>query len=147
MNKRTKIVVIVICVVVSLLALPVVVGFLSTLELGKVIYEDPRFPSSAELLSDDWPLIPHPDEGFVPDEETAKKIAEAVWTPIFGNQSEYKPFVVVLIDNKTWIVSGTRRGMRKLRFLGKETTLVPIGYMPYIEIDKQSGAILGVAWY
>lgn len=43
---------------------------------------------------------------YVPDEETAKKVAEAIWLPIYGGkilkQSPYKATLV----NEIWIVEG-----------------------------------------
>jgi hypothetical protein len=53
-----------------------------------------------------------PPNGFVPDKETAIKIAEAVWLPIYGESVlSQKPYEVMLIDEKIWIVEGTRRGL------------------------------------
>jgi hypothetical protein len=48
-------------------------------------------------------------EGFVPDEATAIKIAEAIWLPIYGKQVlERKPYKAELDSTKTkWIVVGT----------------------------------------
>jgi hypothetical protein len=48
-----------------------------------------------------------PKEGFVPDQETAVRIAEAVLTPIYGNkqvQAE-KPFQAIL-KREVWVVTG-----------------------------------------
>ncbi len=49
-----------------------------------------------------------PEKGFVPDSQTAIRIAEAVWIPIYGEKliSKEKPFNAVLRGD-TWIVSGT----------------------------------------
>jgi NTF2 fold immunity protein len=46
--------------------------------------------------------------GFVPDEETAIKIAEAILFPIYGEQTirEQKPYVVKLVEGK-WIIDGS----------------------------------------
>lgn len=47
-------------------------------------------------------------DGYVPDSETAKKIAEAVWTTVYGEGiSKNKPFKVFLRDSSIWIVEGT----------------------------------------
>ena len=41
-----------------------------------------------------------PKAGFVPNSETAIKIAEAVWFPIYGNDIyDKKPFVAKLVDS------------------------------------------------
>jgi len=48
-----------------------------------------------------------PKEGFVPNAETAMKIAEAIWIPIYGDRVvNQKPYQVKL-DGKNWIVQGT----------------------------------------
>lgn len=48
------------------------------------------------------------EQGFVPDEATAIRIAEAVLIPIYGQASlnKEKPFKATL-TNETWIVKGT----------------------------------------
>lgn len=46
--------------------------------------------------------------GYVPNKETAIKIAEAIWLPIYGEEIyNHKPFKAELIDNKIWRVTGT----------------------------------------
>lgn len=68
---------------------------------------------------------------YVPNEETAKKIAEAIWFPIYGEDIYNKgPFVVSSSDS-VWIVKGTLpEGMK--------------GGVPYIEIRKIDGKVLKV---
>lgn len=74
-----------------------------------------------------------PEEGFVPNAETAIKIAEAVWLPIYGdNIYDKKPFTAELKDSTLWVVSGTLRDERTL------------GGIPYITIQKKDGKILTV---
>jgi hypothetical protein len=69
---------------------------------------------------------------FVPNEETAIKIAEAIWLPIYGEEVyEKKPYRVSLSKNKVWIVKGT---------LPKNSR----GGVPYIEIRKSDCKILTV---
>jgi hypothetical protein len=47
-------------------------------------------------------------DGYVPDEMTAIKIAEAIWLPIYGNEIyKYKPFKAKLIGGKVWEIYGT----------------------------------------
>jgi|ERR1039458_8450937 hypothetical protein len=50
-----------------------------------------------------------PKNGFVPDEETAKKIAEAIWIPIYGKDviDGEKPFQAELWHDTVWVVNGT----------------------------------------
>ncbi len=49
-----------------------------------------------------------PSAGYVPDEETAIKIAVAVWTPIYGKKQieKEKPYKAYLM-NGVWYVSGS----------------------------------------
>lgn len=74
-----------------------------------------------------------PAKGFVPDEETAVKIAEAVWFPIYGeNIHAKKPFSAALKNDSIWIVTGTLpEGMK--------------GGVPYAEISKYDCKILSVS--
>ncbi len=49
-----------------------------------------------------------PPNGYVPDENTAIKIAEAIWLPLYGNMiNDEKPFKAELKDSLIWIVQGT----------------------------------------
>jgi hypothetical protein len=73
-----------------------------------------------------------PQNGFVPDKETAIAIAVAVWTPIYGKKKilKEKPFQAVL-TNGVWIVRGS----------------LPEGYkggVAIAEISKDTGCILRV---
>lgn len=69
---------------------------------------------------------------YVPNAETAIKVAEAIWLPIYG-ESIYlkKPFVAKLIKGKYWQVIGT---------LSSEME----GGVPYVEIRKSDCKILKV---
>jgi hypothetical protein len=73
-----------------------------------------------------------PKEGFVPNEATAVKIAEAIWFPIYGEEIfAAKPFKAVLKDG-IWFVNGT----------------LPDGWLggvPEAEISKKDGKILRVS--
>lgn len=74
-----------------------------------------------------------PPKGFVPDEKTASRIAEAVWSPIYGEemiQSE-KPFVASLRSG-VWTVQGS---------LPKGW----VGGVAIAEIAKSDGRILRVS--
>lgn len=74
-----------------------------------------------------------PPKGFVPDKKTAIRIAEAVWSPIYGEeliQSE-KPFVASL-KNGVWTVHGS----------------LPKGWLGGValaEVSKSDGRILRVS--
>jgi len=73
-----------------------------------------------------------PKDGFVPNKETAIKIAEAIWLPIYGNEIyTCKPFVAELKNDSIWVVKGTLE-------TGK------YGGVPYIEIQKADCKVLKV---
>ena len=95
--------------------------FLLYTMLTLILFAMPAFSAEAPYI---------PKEGFVPNEETAIKIAEAVWLPIYG-KTIYKerPFKTKLIDN-IWYVSGTLHS--------------PLGGVAEVEIDKTNGKILRV---
>jgi len=74
-----------------------------------------------------------PDEGYVPNAETAIRIAETVWLPIYGERiNEKKPFNATLKDG-IWTVEGT--------LPAKYTK----GGVPVAEISKETGEILRVS--
>lgn len=69
---------------------------------------------------------------YVPDAETAIKVAEAIWLPIYGEKIyQKKPFVAKLKDSTIWVVTGTLK--EKL-----------LGGVPYIEIQKSDCKIIKV---
>ena len=74
----------------------------------------------------------YPDSGYVPNEQTAAKIAEAVWISIYGERIyNQKPYRVNLIKDSIWVVNGS----------------VPSGGYDenaHIEIRKRDGKILTV---
>jgi len=69
---------------------------------------------------------------YVPNGQTAIKIAEAIWLPIFG-ESIYKekPFKAILIKDRIWYVHGTLH--------------TAIGGTVNIEIQKSDCKILSVS--
>lgn len=88
-----------------------------------------------------WPMLTAedkgymPDNGFVPNEKTAIKIAKIVWEPIFGwkhliwNKYRYIIRLVNEADREVWIIEGVGWwGM--------------LGGGPFIKIDKARGTIL-----
>lgn len=71
-------------------------------------------------------------QNFVPDEQTAIKIAEAIWLPIYGKEiNNEKPYTVRLKNDSVWVVCGS---------------LPPHSYggVAYIEIQKKDCKILKV---
>jgi NTF2 fold immunity protein of polymorphic toxin system component len=47
-------------------------------------------------------------DGYVPDELTAKKIAEAVWLPIYGSSIlDERPYKARAVGNSVWVIEGT----------------------------------------
>lgn len=73
-----------------------------------------------------------PPNGFIPDEKTAIRVAEAVLSPIFGEEKIQKerPFMAVLKDD-VWTVTGhLDEGL--------------MGGVAEIRIAKRDGSILGV---
>ena len=73
-----------------------------------------------------------PKTNYVPNQQTAIKIAEAVWLPIYGESVlKEKPFNAKLIADSVWVVTGT----------------LPDGFFggtAYIEIQKADCKILKV---
>jgi hypothetical protein len=79
-----------------------------------------------------------PENGFVPDERTAIRIAEAVLIPIYGGRTvrRERPFHASLHDG-VWSVEGTLP-----RFLGIFSVK---GGVAIIEIAKSDGRVLRVS--
>lgn len=76
----------------------------------------------------DW----KPQDGYVTNEASAIKIAEAVWLNVYGPKIQGdKPFKAKLINGKVWVVEGTFNSDG-------------FGGVPYIEIQKSDGKILKV---
>ena len=70
---------------------------------------------------------------YVPNKETAIRIAEAIWLPIYGEEIyDQKPYIVTLLDN-IWIVEGSLPEEEEWR-----------GGCAYIEIQKRDCKILKV---
>jgi len=73
-----------------------------------------------------------PPEGYVPNAETAIRIAEAVLLPIYGESIfKERPFVAKLTDG-AWVVTGTLPTNK-------------VGGVAVIEISKETGCILRVS--
>ncbi|MGH2647485.1 MAG: YbbC/YhhH family protein [Ginsengibacter sp.] len=75
--------------------------------------------------------FPPENEGYVPNAETAIKVAEAIWLPIYGDKIyDSKPFKATLKDNEVWVVVGTLHTQK--------------GGVPYAEIQKKDCKVLNV---
>lgn len=73
-----------------------------------------------------------PKNGFVPDEATAKSIAETIVIPIYGEQAikRQRPYIA-LLSNNVWTVTGSLPA-------GK------IGGVFFIEVSKQDARVIRV---
>jgi hypothetical protein len=77
-----------------------------------------------------------PDGGFVPDKNTALRIAKAVWLPIYGKRKLMWTKYQIKLDNDIWYIECLN--MIHL-FFGVS------GGGPFIKIDKNTGTILDVS--
>ena len=69
---------------------------------------------------------------YVPNEETAIKIAETIWWSIYGEKIyDQKPYTVSLLKDSIWVVTGTLAENKR-------------GGVAYIEIQKSDCKILKV---
>ncbi len=76
----------------------------------------------------DWTV----KDGYVPDKETAIKIAEVVWVRIYGeNVLNKRPFKATLRPDSVWLVEGTLKPNL-------------LGGVPYAEIQKSDGRIVRI---
>jgi len=76
-----------------------------------------------------------PPQGVVPNEQTAIRIAEAIFEPVFGIEysAKWQPYHAQLDKSDVWTVYGTLpRGM--------------MGGTPMLRIRKQDGRVLEV-WH
>jgi hypothetical protein len=79
-----------------------------------------------------------PKNGFVPDAETAIKIAVAVWSPIYGGEhiASEKPYHAALKDG-VWTVEGSLPSPRK-------PGEIVVGGVATAKISQKDGRILEV---
>lgn len=88
---------------------------------------------SAGLIFAQKKTVKPKQRDYVPNAETAIKIAEAVWLPIYGEKIyESKPFVAKLKDSSVWVVWGTLN------------PIYTAGGTPHMQIQKKDGKILKV---
>jgi hypothetical protein len=103
---------------------------------ASIVTTTPQTPPHSTPLMTPYPpnTTYKPQKGYVPDATTAIKIAEAVWTPIYGDEilKDERPFTAHLV-NGIWIVRGTLQA-------GK-------GGTAYAEISKETGCILNVTHF
>ncbi|HLC40880.1 MAG TPA: YbbC/YhhH family protein [Methylomirabilota bacterium] len=80
-----------------------------------------------------------PPGGYVPDAETATKIAVAVWEPIYGREkiASQKPYKARLVGG-VWIVEGSLPESPSGRVL-------VVGGVAIAEISKDDGRVLRVS--
>ena len=88
--------------------------------------------STLTLFPDDFTV--NPKKGMIPDKETAARVAEAIWLPLYGQEAIYeeRPYRACLINDSVWIVRGT---------LYNPDNQVR-GGTAYIAISKKDGRIL-----
>lgn len=88
-----------------------------------------------------------PADGYVPNQETAVKIAVAVWTPIYGkNEIENQAPYNVSLKNGIWTVTGSiPEAETTLDENGKKVIFVTVGGVALIQISKDDGRIIGVS--
>jgi hypothetical protein len=87
-----------------------------------------------------------PSGGFVPDEETAIKIAVAVWTPIYGKQNieDQKPYKAEL-KNNVWHVYGSLPPDKEIKDKNGNVFMeTSLGGVAEAMIEKNTGQILKI---
>lgn len=79
----------------------------------------------------------NPKKGMVPDKETAARIAEAIWLPIYGEEMIYneRPYQANLINDSVWVVWGSFEQPQ-------DTNCIFHGGAAFIAISKKDGRIL-----
>jgi hypothetical protein len=84
---------------------------------------------------------PTPTNGYIPDEKTAVRVAEAILSPIYGEGviAGERPFHATLKDG-VWTVNGSLPKPKNPQF-------IVMGGTAQICIDKRTGAILSYAHY
>jgi len=86
-----------------------------------------------------------PPAGYVPDADTAIKIAVAVWIPIYGedNIKKQAPYRAVL-SNGIWYIRGSIPKPVESKDMNGDT-VARIGGVAEAEISKKTGEILRVS--
>jgi hypothetical protein len=84
------------------------------------------------LAQQSAPYSFRPKAGFVPDQITALKIAEAVWLPIYGAEIYNKRPFTAKLKGDVWVVEGT---------LPEDM----LGGVPLAEISRVDGRVIRVS--
>lgn len=83
---------------------------------------------------------------YVPNSDTAIRIAEAIWLPIYG-QAIYKrkPFKATLVGDSIWYVTGSlQKSGYHINESGDTIFQAVRGGVPCALIDKKSGCVIKV---
>ena len=105
------------------------------LKNDNILITDESFVVEDTTLSffpDDFTV--NPKNGMVPDKETAARIAEAIWIPVYGEKTIYeeRPYEAHLLNDSVWIVRGSLFDpYNEVR-----------GGTAYIAISKKDGRVL-----
>lgn len=88
-------------------------------------------------------------QNCVPDSNADKKIAEEKWLAVYGKMVlDEKPYLVYLIGDSVWAVSGTLHPPSKIDTInGQVIYHVTFGGSAYIEIRKKDCKVLKVIHY
>jgi hypothetical protein len=85
-------------------------------------------------ISDEYGFIS--SNGYIPDKETAIKIAKAIWQPIYGKRELFLLSYDVKLENESvWVIEG---------YSNLQIFFNKFGGGPIIKIDKFSGRVLYV---
>ncbi len=78
-----------------------------------------------------------PKQGMVPDKETAARIAESVWLPVYGEEVIYseRPYHAHLVNDSIWVVWGNFE-------LAEDPEDMRFGGSAFIAISRKDGRIL-----
>jgi hypothetical protein len=94
-------------------------------------------PDRVQQLQMDRKLEKKPDNGYIPDVQTAVRVAEAVLVPVYGARqvAHERPFRASLAGD-LWTVSGSMHHCRTT------TNKVCVGGVAVVQISKASGEVL-----
>lgn len=121
----------------SILIIITVILLCSSLKTGDIWANDQEGPFEGKGTT--------PENGFVPDKKTAVKIAEAVWSALYGEShiERQRPFIVEL-KNGVWYVKGSLNRNKKESGTGIR---LAVGGVAYAKIRKSDGRILFIIHY
>ncbi len=133
MRKNITIIIAVFLVLILSSLLVIFLSDSDRMASNKMISNEEVSPDVIEWLDQYEEPFYLPEEGFVPDKETAIRIAEAVWIPIYGEEQikSERPFKAILVGD-IWYVTGT---------LPEEYVL---GGVAMAKISKKDGKIIQI---